>query len=120
MIIDENSNGWSLINYRNVDNLVAVEFLHGLYNQHDYTVNSLRFNNTLCIYSNNEFYSYAPKHEWDQIAVKLGRRYLNLDGRLINATYSYIRKDHNLLLDLLETIENNLNSLINEEAIEEE
>ncbi len=75
---------WKLINYRRVEDLIAAEFLHDLYNRHRPEINSIRFRNTICLYRGSDFRSYAPTEEWDQLARVLGQRFLNLDSDLLS------------------------------------
>ena len=70
-------NKWKLINYRQVADLVSVEFLHDLYNQSLLELNPVRFRNTVCIIESWMMKSYAPVEEWEQLGKRLGTRLIN-------------------------------------------
>lgn len=97
---------WRLINYRKVDDMIAAEFLHDLYNRHQPEINSLRFRNTLCFYHGNKFTSYAPVAEWETIEEILGNKFLNMDKTLFDEIYKYINRDKPHLTVLLEKLDN--------------
>lgn len=68
---------------RQVEHLPAVELIHDLYNQYDFTINHIRFRNTVTYWKNGMVNSYAPEYEWENIAHFLGDKFLNLDEILI-------------------------------------
>ena len=71
-----NDTTWRQINFRNAASLLTAEFLHGLYNQHNPFLNPYRFANTVVKWEPWQATSYAPKHEWDLIALRFGGRIL--------------------------------------------
>lgn len=92
---------WKLINYREIDDVITAEFLHDLYNQHQTAVNSIRFRNTICIYNNHKFLSYAPNFEWEYLAKHLGLRLFNCEKKLFKEINNYIKKEKSLLTKIL-------------------
>lgn len=75
---------WKRINMRQVEHLPAVELIHDLYNQYDFTINHIRFKNTVTFWKDGMVNSYAPEYEWENIAHYLGDKFFNLDAILIN------------------------------------
>lgn len=67
---------WRQINFRRTTTLLAAEFLHGLYQRHNPFLNPFRFANTVVVFRPWESASYAPRQEWDRLAVRFGTRFL--------------------------------------------
>ena len=84
---------WKRINMRNVEHLMAVEFIHDLYNRHEPKINSIRFRHTITIWKNGILNSYALENEWKKLGEVLGYQYYSLDPILIKNTNTlYNRK----------------------------
>ncbi len=78
---------WRQINFRSVDNMLGVQFLHDLYNRHHPYVNSLRFRNTVLVVKGREVTSYAPEDEWQYLAEWFGERFLRGDEDVYESIY---------------------------------
>ncbi|MEO2248516.1 PEP/pyruvate-binding domain-containing protein [Staphylococcus saprophyticus] len=104
--IEKNYKKWKLINYRTVDDLISAEFLHDLYNRHIPTINGVRFRNTICVYRHNNFYSYAPVEEWENVSFNIGERIYNMDHKLYKRLYSYIEEPKIYLHSLIDKLKN--------------
>ncbi|XKT74997.1 MAG: PEP-utilizing enzyme [Patescibacteria group bacterium UBA2103] len=74
---------WRRINMRTVEHLIGAEFIHDLYNQHAFKINSFRFRNTVTVWKNGIVNSYAPQAEWDEIGEKISEKFLREDKELI-------------------------------------
>jgi len=84
---------WKRINMRNVEHLIAVEFIHDLYNRHEPKINSIRFRHTITTWKDGVLNSYAPENEWQKLGEVLGYQYYSLDPILIKYTNAlYCRK----------------------------
>jgi len=108
---------FELINYREVNSLLAVEFLHDLYNRHNPEINSIRFRNTIVEYLNNEVFSYAPKREWDMVKRYFGEKLLNADKEYFQTFEAFIYKGHKPTEKLIKKFENVDFSLIEEQDL---
>lgn len=98
---------WKRINMRNVNNLLGVEFIHNLYNRHLPRINSIRFRNTMTIWKDGIANSYAPQTEWDYLANWLGKKFFNLDKKLlieINNLLNFDRKFFNDFIHYLKRL----------------
>lgn len=96
---------WRLINYRSINDVVSAEFLHELYNRYLPIINPVRFRNTICIYKGTEFYSYAPKKEWDMLEKILGARLYHNEADLVYKLRGYIGLEKKELHHLLNELE---------------
>lgn len=107
---------WKRINMRSVAHLLAVEFIHDLYNRHEPSLNSVRFRHTITIWKDGIVNSYAPEHEWDRLGETVGNQYYNLDKILLKNTkalYKRKRKQFCLFMRYIQSVD--LSSLLNEE-----
>lgn len=98
---------WKRINMRNVNNLLGVEFIHNLYNRHLPRINSIRFRNTVTVWEDGIVNSYAPQTEWDYLANWLGKKFFNLDKKLlieINNLLNFDRKFFNDFINYLKKL----------------
>lgn len=106
MLFRNNKNDFILINYRKVTDLITAEFLHDLYNQHDYTINPVRFRHTISIFENGIFSSYAPKYEWEMIRKYVGNKYLTCDKEFRENLLRYLSFDKKVFKNYLSDLEN--------------
>jgi|SRR3989344_1748066 len=90
--IENNSKEWKRINMRNVDHLLAVEFIHDLYNRHEPKINSIRFRHTVSIWKDGIVNSYAPLQEWNRLGELLGYQYYSLNPIVIGHTKNLYRR----------------------------
>jgi hypothetical protein len=77
---------WKLINMRNVDDLLGVEFIHDLYNRHEPKINSIRFRHTITSWKDGVVKSYEPLSEWNKLGELLSMKFYNLDESTIYYT----------------------------------
>lgn len=105
MLVGTKCNSWKMINQRNVTDLVSVEFLHDLYNQYKPMINIARFRETICIWHNSIFQSFAPSTHWDFLARHLGGRLLRDHVATWKGIESHLVRDKKCLFDLLHQIE---------------
>jgi phosphohistidine swiveling domain-containing protein len=92
---------WKRINMRNVNNLLGVEFIHNLYNRHLPRINSIRFRNTITIWKDGVVNSYAPQTEWDYLANWLGKKFFNLDKKLLIEISNLLNFDRTFFNDFV-------------------
>lgn len=95
---------WQRINNRNVTHLIAVEFLHNLYNRHLPKVNSIRFRNTLTVWKDGVANSYAPISEWKVLNKWVGEKFLRLDEIFISEIENLIKIDRSFIENFLKEI----------------
>ena len=106
MLFRNNKNDFILINYRKVTDLITAEFLHDLYNQHDYTINPVRFRHTISVFENGIFSSYAPKYEWEMIRKYVGNKFLTCDNEFRENLLRYLSFDKKVFRNYLSDLEN--------------
>jgi len=99
-----NNDEWRRINFRNVDHLLAVEFLHNLYNRHQPRINSIRFRNTKTVWRNKQVNSYAPQDEWERMVKWLGEKYYSVDPILIREIQHLLVPDRSFIEELKKKI----------------
>lgn len=106
MLFRNNKNDFMLINYRKVTDLITAEFLHDLYNQHDYTINPVRFRHTISVFENGIFSSYAPKYEWEMIRKYVGNKFLTCDREFRENLLRYLSFEKKVFKNYLSNLEN--------------
>lgn len=105
---------WQRINNRNVTHLIAVEFLHNLYNRHLPKVNSIRFRNTLTVWKDGVANSYAPISEWKTLNKWVGEKFIRLDKIFLSEIENLITIDRSFIENFLKEInQQNINNLDN-------
>lgn len=95
---------WKLINMRNIKNLLGVELLHNLYNQHISRLNAIRFRNTMVVWKNNIARSYAPVDEWSMLSSWVSKRFLVNDKFFLKELETLLMYDKSHLYKVLNHI----------------
>lgn len=88
---------YKLINHRNVNKLIDVEFLHDLYNQVSLEVNPVRFRHVISNYKHGVYKAYAPLDEWNFLRKYVGQKFLMRDYDFLYELEKYIQKPKNNL-----------------------
>jgi len=91
---------WQQINHRNVQSLMAAEFLHDLYNRHNPFINSIRFRNTVVEFREGEARSFAPAAEWDMLRTWFGVRFRRTEDPIFAELEALLSKEHTHTLAL--------------------
>lgn len=89
------------INMRNVTHLLAVEFLHNLYNRHIPRINSIRFRNTITVWKDGKANSYAPKSEWETLNRWVGERFIRCEKRFLDEINVMLNREMSFLNSFL-------------------
>ena len=105
------NDNYKIINHRNVDKMIDVEFLQDLYSQVDLEINPVRFRNIISIYRDGIFQAYAPEKEWNFLQEYVGNKFLEKDRSFLIGLNHYIEFPKTELKKLLKSIaQRDLNS----------
>lgn len=104
MIQKQKKIDWKLINMRNIKNLLGVELLHNLYNQHISRINAIRFRNTTIYWKDGIAKSYADSTEWDMLSTWITRRFLDNDKVFLKEIKNLINFDRSFLNTILKRV----------------
>lgn len=90
---------------RSVKNLLGIELLHNLYNQHISKVNAIRFRNTAIFWNKGIAKSYAHIDEWNMLSNWVARRFFIGDKFFLREIENLVLYDKTFLFSILKKIQ---------------